>query len=143
MELKKLRLQALLIFFLAAAIIYLTVFDPFHTEPNIFPLSRWSYVTISISVFTSIYFFMWMSLSIVHVSVKDEPLKKAKFNPHSPLASIILPCRNEAGVISNAIEQSLNQTYRDIEVIVIAKIARTRQPRLQGNTRIPDLRSMR
>ena len=120
MELKKLWLQASLVIFLAAAITYLTIFDPFHTEPNIFPLSRWSYVTISISVFTSIYFFMWMSLSIVHVSVKDEPLKKAKFNPHSPLVSIILPCRNEAAVISNAIEQSLDQTYKDIEVIVIA-----------------------
>ena len=120
MELKKLWLQASLILFLAATIIYLTIFDPFHTEHNILPLSSWSYITISISVFTSIYFFMWVSLSIVHVSVKDEPLKKAKFNPHSPFVSIILPCRNEAGVISNAVEQSLNQTYKDIEVIVIA-----------------------
>jgi cellulose synthase/poly-beta-1,6-N-acetylglucosamine synthase-like glycosyltransferase len=119
-ELKKLRLQITLIISLIAAIACLTIFDPFQTEHNIFPLSPWSYITISIALFTSIYFFIWLSLSIVHVTVKDEPTKKAKFNPHIPFVSIILPCRNEAAVISNAIKQALNQTYENLEVIVVA-----------------------
>lgn len=120
MRLKKFWLQVSIISLLILTVVYLTIFDPFHTENSVFPLSPWSYVTISVAFFTSIYFFIWMSLSIVHVTVKDEPLKKAKFNPHFPFVTIILPCRNEAAVISNAIEQSLNQTYKDIEVIVVA-----------------------
>ena len=79
-----------------------------------------SIITIPVTVFTLIYYFMWMFLAIVHVAKKDEPPTKAKFNPSFPLVTIILPCRNEETVISTAVEQSLNQTYPNLEVIVVA-----------------------
>jgi cellulose synthase/poly-beta-1,6-N-acetylglucosamine synthase-like glycosyltransferase len=78
------------------------------------------YITIPVTAFTLIYYFMWMFLATVHVTKKDEPHSKAHFNPTLPLISVILPCRNEENVISNAVEQSLNQTYKNIEVIVVA-----------------------
>lgn len=37
----------------------------------------------------------------------------------NPLVSIIIPCFNAADCVSEAIESALNQTYRNIEVIVI------------------------
>jgi cellulose synthase/poly-beta-1,6-N-acetylglucosamine synthase-like glycosyltransferase len=119
-EIRKLWLQLSLIFSLIVVTTYLIIVETINSEPNIFPLTPWSYVTISIAFFTSIYFFIWVSLSLVHVSVRDEPLMKPKFNPHSPSVSIILPCRNEASVISNAVKQALNQTYENIEVLVVA-----------------------
>jgi cellulose synthase/poly-beta-1,6-N-acetylglucosamine synthase-like glycosyltransferase len=64
---------------------------------------------------------MWLSLSIVHVIKKEEGVSDdVEFNPHPPLVSILLPCRNEEGVIGTVIQQALNQTYKDIEILVVA-----------------------
>lgn len=79
-----------------------------------------SLLTFAITVFTSIYYFMWLFLSIIHITRKDETLIEITFNPHPPLVSILLPCRDEESVISTVIEQTLNQTHKNIEIIVIA-----------------------
>lgn len=79
-----------------------------------------SFLTIPISAFTSIYYFMWLFLSIVHVAKKDETLIVPKFNPHPPLVSVLLPCRNEEAVIGTVIQQTLDQTHKNLEVIVVA-----------------------
>ena len=63
---------------------------------------------------------MWLFLSIVHVTKKDEMIEDVVFNPHPPLVSILLPCRDEESVVSNVIKQTINQTYKNTEVIVIA-----------------------
>ncbi|UCC57590.1 MAG: glycosyltransferase family 2 protein [Candidatus Bathyarchaeum sp.] len=79
-----------------------------------------SILTIALTIFTTIYYFMWLFLSLVHVVKKDEIIIETKFNPHPPLVSILLPCRDEESVISTVIEQTLNQTHKNLEIIVIA-----------------------
>lgn len=79
-----------------------------------------SILTIVTTIYTTIYYFMWLALSIIHVSRKDEKPVDIKFNPHGPRVSILLPCRDEESVISSVIEQTLNQTYDNVEIIVIA-----------------------
>ena len=79
-----------------------------------------SFITIPITVYTSIYYFMWLFLSFVHVSKKDEPLIEPKFNPHPPMVSVLLPCRNEEAVIGTVIQQCLDQTHKNLEIIVVA-----------------------
>lgn len=77
-------------------------------------------MTISITLFTFLYFAMWCILSFVHIVRKDKTYKFTKFNPHKPRVSILLPCRDEEKVVADAVRQCLNQTYEDSEVIVIA-----------------------
>lgn len=80
-----------------------------------------SLLTFAITVYTTIYYFMWLILSVVHVTRKeDEVPAEVMFNPHPPLVSILLPCRDEESVIATVIEQTLKQTYEDIEVVVVA-----------------------
>jgi cellulose synthase/poly-beta-1,6-N-acetylglucosamine synthase-like glycosyltransferase len=79
-----------------------------------------SWITIPVTIFTMIFFSMWVFLSAVHVIKKDSPVKPFKFNPHEPKVSIILPCRNEEVVIASAIDECLKQTYGNKEIIVVA-----------------------
>lgn len=79
-----------------------------------------SIITITITAFTFLYFLMWCILSIVHVSRKDKTYEPVKFNPHEPRVSILIPCKNEEKVVADAIRQCLNQSYENLEVIVIA-----------------------
>lgn len=79
-----------------------------------------SIITVAITAFTLLYFLMWCILSIVHISRKDKTYGSAKFNPHGPTVSILLPCKNEEKVVADAIAQCLNQSYERIEVIVVA-----------------------
>ena len=79
-----------------------------------------SIITVAITVFTLLYFLMWCILSIAHVSRRDKIYGSAKFNPHEPTVTILIPCRNEEKVVADAITQCLNQSYESLEVIVVA-----------------------
>jgi len=96
-----------------------------------------SILTLAITIFTSIYYFMWLLLSAIHVTRKDEPVPELKLNPHGPLVSILLPCRNEETVISTVIKQTLNQTYKNLEVIVIAHNCTDRTAQIARQFRDP------
>lgn len=73
-----------------------------------------SILTLTITIYTSIYDFMRLFLSIIHVTRKDETFIDIKFNPHPPLVSILLPYRDKKSVISRVIEQTLNQRFPSI-----------------------------
>ena len=73
-----------------------------------------SILTLAIIGFTSIYCFMWLFLSIIHVTKNDESPTETKYNPYPPLVNILLPYRDEESVISRVIEQTLNQRFSSI-----------------------------
>lgn len=79
-----------------------------------------SVITVAVTAFTFLYFLMWCILSIAHVSRRDRTYGSAQFNPHEPAVSILIPCKNEEKVVADAIAQCLNQSYKSIEVIVVA-----------------------
>ncbi len=79
-----------------------------------------SVVTIILTFFTLTYFTLWCILSLFHIIRKDRTYVFTKFNPHEPKVSILIPCRDEEKVVSEAIKQCINQSYDNLEVIVVA-----------------------
>lgn len=79
-----------------------------------------SILSIITTLFTLLYFLMWCVLSTAHIIFKDKTFRIIKFNPHQPSVSILLPCRDEEEVVAEAIRQCLNQSYENLEVILVA-----------------------
>jgi cellulose synthase/poly-beta-1,6-N-acetylglucosamine synthase-like glycosyltransferase len=72
-------------------------------------------ISTSLFVFPAVVMIPW---AIIFRTKKRKPY--AKWNPHYPVVSIILPAYNEEKTIARSIERGLNQRYRgSIEVIVI------------------------
>jgi len=79
-----------------------------------------SIVGLLVTIFTSLYFLMWCFLSATHIVVKDRTYKTKKFNPHEPLVSVLIPCRDEEKVVAEAIRQCLHQSKHSIALTLFA-----------------------
>ena len=76
-----------------------------------------SFISIPIIVIVNAYCFLWVFLSIVYLTRKaevDDPLLQDHF------VSVILPARDEERVIQNIIADLKAQTYKKLEIIVLA-----------------------
>jgi cellulose synthase/poly-beta-1,6-N-acetylglucosamine synthase-like glycosyltransferase len=72
-------------------------------------------ISTSLFVFPTVVMIPW---AIIFRTKKRKPY--AKWNPHYPVVSIILPAYNEEKTIARSIERGLNQRYKgSMEVIVI------------------------
>jgi biofilm PGA synthesis N-glycosyltransferase PgaC len=90
-----------------------------------------SFLTIPLVVLSTVSFVEWIVIYVVHhlvrnkvishqhTSMKDSKKNNDKYNQCAPLVSIIIPARNEESVIRKTLLNSLKQTYKNIEVIVL------------------------
>jgi len=76
-----------------------------------------SFISIPVMIVVNAYTLMWGLLAILYLTRKvgrsDPPLG-------NHLVSVILPARNEERVIKSIINDLKNQTYKNIEIIVVA-----------------------
>jgi len=76
-----------------------------------------SFISVPLIIIINLYCFLWIFLSIVYLTCKtevDDPPLQDHF------VSAILPARDEERVIQNIIEDLKHQTYKNLEVIVVA-----------------------
>ena len=87
-----------------------------------------TYFTLPILAYNLIYVFMLIMIFVLYLGAfgkvrnhQVEMKKKAseKFSKQLELCSIVIPARNEESVIKRTVLDSLRQTYRNIEVIVV------------------------
>lgn len=79
-----------------------------------------SVLSVAVTVFTFLYYAVWCLLAAFHVSVRDKTYGFVRFNPHPPKVTVLLPCRDEEAVVAESIKQCLNQSYRNLEIVVVA-----------------------
>jgi cellulose synthase/poly-beta-1,6-N-acetylglucosamine synthase-like glycosyltransferase len=87
-----------------------------------------TYFTLPILGFNLIYVFMLIMIFVLYLSAYDKvrnyqlKMKKKvseKFSKQKELCSIVIPARNEESVIRRTVLDCLQQTYHNIEVIVV------------------------
>lgn len=76
-----------------------------------------SFLSIPAIILVNAYCVLWIFLSVVYLGRKAET-KDPPLGDH--LVSVILPARNEERVIKNIIADIKNQTYKNIEIVVVA-----------------------
>jgi cellulose synthase/poly-beta-1,6-N-acetylglucosamine synthase-like glycosyltransferase len=76
-----------------------------------------SFISIPVMIVVNTYTMMWGLLAIVYLTRK---VNRTDSSSENHLVSIILPARNEERVIKSIIDDLKNQTYKNIEIIVIA-----------------------
>ncbi len=95
-----------------------------------------SFISIPTIIIVNAYSIMWIVLSLVYifqkVDIKDPPVS-------NHLVSVILPARNEERVIKNIIADLKNQTYKNIEIIVIAHNCTDKTCKAALETQSPDM----
>ncbi|MRN41125.1 MAG: glycosyltransferase [Nitrosopumilales archaeon] len=90
-----------------------------------------SFVTLALVGISTILSVEWIGIYITHHFVTNNVINHQhtcimnsknnndKYNQHLPLVSIIIPARNEENVIRKTLLNCLQQTYKNIEVIII------------------------
>jgi cellulose synthase/poly-beta-1,6-N-acetylglucosamine synthase-like glycosyltransferase len=79
-----------------------------------------SLLSISIQLIIISYFLLWLLLGFSSlIRDKKDMIKKGSPNDNH-LVSVILPARDEENVITNILDDLSKQTFKDIEVIVVA-----------------------
>jgi cellulose synthase/poly-beta-1,6-N-acetylglucosamine synthase-like glycosyltransferase len=87
-----------------------------------------TYFTLPILAFNLIYVFMLMMIFVLYLlafrKVRNYQLKmkkkmSEKFSKQAELCSIVIPARNEESVIKRTVLDCLQQTYHNIEVVVV------------------------
>ena len=90
-----------------------------------------SVVTIPLVAASTLNTVVWLSIYIIHHLVTkkvvnhqrkfiiNRKIYPIRYNHYSPLVSIIIPARNEENVIKKTVLNCLQQTYKNIEVIIV------------------------
>lgn len=113
------------------AVVYSTIYPKLSgDQPLIDSSINLTFLTTPLLVFNMLYFSMLIFVFLVYLSVYGQTKKRqiqivdaynADPSNHirKQLCSIIIPARNEAGVIRRTILSCLKQTYDNIEVVVV------------------------
>lgn len=78
-----------------------------------------SFLSLPVVLILNLYIFLWLFLAVIYLTRKSHFTHPSSQKQQKHFVSVIVPSRNEETVIDNLILDLKDQTYRNMEIIVV------------------------